>query len=232
MDGDVVKIVSMGRSGAEAGVVRSARESGDDVEIVQNASDGIAKADAVLLVCDSASDGQFGDVIGLCGERGIPWDLCELKFAHDDLVWLPLLETGQQLDALAGQAHKSELTLFVYGSRECDEPGIERKAKALFDRGFYCVKAHEEWLKGNGLGSKRILEADSIADATIADKSTFSTALRRAVADLPRLIGKLLFRLRYAGCFYEAKRSAAESAGVIEKVDQSMESFDQFPYHR
>ena len=153
MGGDVVKIVSMGRPGVEAGVVLSARESGDEVEIVQNASGGIAKADAVLLICDSAQDGQLDDVIGLCRERGIPWDSCELKFADGDLVWLPLLETGLQLDALAGEAHKSELTLFVCGSRECDEPGIERKAKALFDWGMYCVKAHEAWLRENGLNS-------------------------------------------------------------------------------
>ena len=97
MSGDGLKIISKGRPGAEAGVVRLARESGDEVEIVQNAGDGIAKADAVLLICDSV--------------------------------------------------------LFVCGSHECDEPGIERKAKALFDRGMYCVKAHEAWLRENELCS-------------------------------------------------------------------------------
>ena len=154
MEGEIAKIISRGCPGAESGIVASARESGDVVEIVRDLNDGVAKSDAVLVVCDKVLDWVGKKALGLCRDGGKPCEVCSLACIHNDMFWLPILETARQIDMLVLRSGKRELTLYVCGSLECDAPGISRKAKALFDRGMYCAKSHAEWEKRNGLSAK------------------------------------------------------------------------------
>jgi len=113
-------------------------------------AEGLAKSDAALVVCDAVPDSDGEAVLRLCAESGKPREVRELEGVPDNLVWMPLLETGEQIDSLAREAHEDELVLFVSGTRECDAPGIEHKAKTVFDSGDYCVRAREEWRRKNG----------------------------------------------------------------------------------